>query len=139
MSEGTETMGLSDDSKKSEKVEALEASAQFTPQDIDGMPYCELHHCRHVQYKGKGPKNPRAYTKCPVPDCKHREIRIKTKVLTIVPPHPCKCQRCNIFMEKDDAKSDATYVVLTCPECLRSLSPKPLPQFAATYFNQRSG
>jgi hypothetical protein len=109
--------------------------------DADGVPYCRTHHVRMRQYSGKTKDNPKAYYRCPVPDCDATAslVRIGAKS---VPSEPLTCPECRrlgktVYMVRDDRRSNHSAIVLACTACGYSVGPLALPHTGALLDYQR--
>ena len=109
--------------------------------DADGVPYCKVHHVRMRQYSGKTKENPKAYYRCPVPDCDATAslVRIGAKS---VPSEPLTCPECRrlgqtVYMQRDSRRSTHSGIVLVCTECQYSVGPLALPHTGALLDYQR--
>lgn len=110
--------------------------------DLDGIPYCRVHHCRMDQASGGRKDSPTAYFACPVPECKETGQRIKTPRESIVPRSPLACPRCSkqespVYCERDTKCSTAASVILKCPDCGWKSNAMAVPQLAAAHFARR--
>lgn len=113
--------------------------AETAAKDVDGVPYCRVHHCRMTQYSGGAKDNPKAYYKCKAPDCKETARIIKTDKPQIVPDRLLGCPRCSngdelVVCERDPRCSTAACVILTCPKCKWKSTAMAVPQLAAAHF-----
>jgi len=118
------------------------ADVPAVAKDLDGVPYCVRHHCRMTQYSGRTKSNPKAYYKCPVPDCKET-AKLVSHGRRAVPSAPLICPACfnrgeSRYMERDSAHSTVSSVVLRCPHCQDRVGPLAMPNQAAVHqFEQR--
>ena len=109
--------------------------------DVDGVPYCRIHHCRMKSRSGAAKSKGKDYYACPVDGCEERGIRIRS-VATIVPPSPLPCPRCAtdkkpVYCERDPKRSTATGVVLVCPKCRYNAGMYAVPQLEAMRLARR--
>jgi len=108
--------------------------------DVDGIPYCVLHHCRMKQYSGGTKKA--AYYRCPVADCEQTGKTIKTRFESVIPPQPLACPRCSdrkpVFCERDEKNSNAAMTILVCPACNWRSSAMVRPELAAAEFGRKN-
>jgi hypothetical protein len=107
--------------------------------DVDGIPYCPLHHCRMIQASGAKSDNPKAYYKCKAPNCKTTARVIKTPDPRVVPDRLQACPRCTrddspAICERDPKSSTAAMVILKCPRCGWKSTGMAVPQLAAAHF-----
>lgn len=110
--------------------------------DVDGVPYCRIHHCRMKSRSGATKTKGKDYYSCPVDGCEERGIRIRS-ITNIVPPNPLPCPRCStekrpVYCERDQRRSTATGVVLVCPECQWNAGMFAVPQLEAMRLARRS-
>src|SRR4051812_38017204 len=85
--------------------------------DVDGIPYCPLHHCRMTQASGAKSDNPKAYYKCKAPNCKMTARVIKTPDPRVMPDRLQACPRCSgkkgeVICERDPKASTPAMVIL---------------------------
>jgi hypothetical protein len=132
----TETNGMTLDD------EIDSTAAPTTPKDVDGIPYCTVHHCRMKQSSGGKKDSPTVYYKCPVKGCKAEAKCVKTRQEGVVPPQPLPCPRCSksnndIYCERDDKVSTAGRVILKCPDCGWKSNALVDPRLAAAQLSHR--
>jgi hypothetical protein len=120
-----------------------DAPAAGTPdentRDVDGIPYCPMHHCRMIQASGARTDNPKAYYKCKAPNCKATARVVKTPDPRVVPDRLQPCPRCSgkkgdVICERDPKASTAAMVILKCPVCGWKSTAMAVPQLAAAHF-----
>jgi hypothetical protein len=116
-----------------------EQSAAAMAKDVDGVPYCRLHHCRMTQASGGKPDNPKVYYKCKAAGCTETARVIKTSDPRIVPDRLQTCPRCTrddspAICERDPKSSTAAMVILKCPRCGWKSTGLAVPQLAAAHF-----
>lgn len=131
-SSGSAGMGL-DDSPQ------ITDAAETAAKDVDGIPYCRVHHCRMIQSSGGKSDNPKTYYKCKVAKCTETARIIKTSKPSIVPDQPLGCPRCSkdnspMICERDQKSSTAACVILKCPACGWKSTAMVVPQLAAAHF-----
>jgi hypothetical protein len=117
----------------------LEETDGAAAKDVDGVPYCRVHHCRMIQSSGGKADNPKTYYKCKVAKCTETARIIKTDKPQIVPEKPQACPRCSkdgelVICERDPKSSTAAMVILKCPDCGWKSSAMAVPQLAAAHF-----
>jgi hypothetical protein len=56
----------------------LRTTDETVAKDVDGVPYCRVHHCRMIQSSGGKTDNPKTYYKCKVAKCTETARIIKT-------------------------------------------------------------
>ena len=118
------------------------ADVPAVAKDLDGVPYCVRHHCRMTQYSGRTKSNPKAYYKCPVPDCTET-AKVVRHGQRAVPSAPLICPACfnrgeTRYMERESKLSTVSSVVLRCPHCEDRVGPLAMPNQAAVHqFEQR--
>jgi hypothetical protein len=130
---GSDPMSLDDS-------QGVEDAAETVAKDVDGVPYCRVHHCRMIQSSGGKTDNPKTYYKCKVAKCVETARIIKTSDPRVVPDQPLACPRCSkedkppVICERDPRSSTAACVILICPRCRWKSTAMAVPQLAAAHF-----
>lgn len=119
--------------------DSLDTGAAAPTKDNDGVPYCQVHHCRMKQTSGGKKESVVAYYSCCVKGCDEKAKMIKTSNPGVVPPQPLCCPRCkpDQICERDKDASTAASVILRCPRCSWKSGAMPVPQLAAAHFAAR--
>ena len=125
-----------------EPTESNTAPQAATAKDVDGMPYCQKHHCRMRQTSGGPAGSKVAHVCCPVEGCTEKAKRVKSQ-RCVLPLAPLVCQRCaglspQPIMERADKISTGMYTILQCPVCGNKSSPLPRPEFVLNHQRSRN-
>lgn len=123
-----------------EETEVVEETVDEQPaaKDEDGIPYCQVHHCRMKRVSGGKAGSRLSYYKCPVPGCECRAQMIRTRRESVVPPNPIACPRCStdkkkVICVRNESLSNAAAVVLQCPSCGWKSNKLAMPNLAAQH------
>ena len=119
-----------------DEQEQLKPDTQhLIPKDLDGVPYCPLHHCRMLATSSGKKGSRKTYYACQVEGCSETGTKIRSGEKA-VPNRPQICPSCTakgdeVACERDRRGSNAARVVLKCPVCGWHTSPMATPQLAA--------
>ena len=125
------------------KVGGEPPQSQSVPRDVDGVPYCQQHHCRMRPYSGGKKGSNTTHYKCSVAGCDETAKMIRTSRESVVPPDPVPCPRCStekkpVICSRNQKLSTAAYVILECPECTWRTNAMASPHLVAQEMDARS-